>query len=116
MCETTKYGVAIDCCYSAYCDCKKIENKLSSKRNKNRIQKQKKNKKNLPLNLVALVPSTDANFAIDSLVFRSSCVRDAMANFVSMLYVQHVPVNGMPQCLKTASVIWRKKRRKQMSN
>lgn len=61
--------------------------------------------KNLPLNLVALVPSTDANFAIDSLVFLSSCVRDAAANFVSMLYVQHVPDDGTTQCLKTASAI-----------
>lgn len=60
---------------------------------------------NSPLNFVALVPSTDANLAIDSLVFLSSCVRDALANFISMLYVQHVPVDGTPQCLKSASAI-----------
>lgn len=54
---------------------------------------------------MARVPSTDANLAIDSLVFLSSCVRDAMANFVSMLYVQHVPDDGTPQCLKTASAM-----------
>lgn len=58
---------------------------------------------NLPLNFDARVPSTDDNFPIDSLVFRSNCVRDVLANFISMLYVQHVPVVGLSQYLKTIS-------------
>lgn len=63
----------------------------------------------LPLNLVALVPSTDANLPMDSLVFRSNCVRDELAKRVSMLYVQQVPDVGLSQQRRTISRIEKKK-------
>lgn len=43
-----------------------------------------------PLNLLARVLNTAANFPIDSLVLFSNCNLDVLANFVSKLYVQHV--------------------------
>lgn len=52
---------------------------------------------NLPLNLLARVLSTAANFPIDSLVFLSNDVFDILANLVSKLYEQHVPVDGVSQ-------------------
>lgn len=64
----------------------------------------KKNSIYLPLNFCALVPKTDANFPIESLVCFSNCTLDAAASLVSMLEEQHEPVSdGTSQYRKDAS-------------